>query len=52
MVRNRAFEYVYHFTTQRIDTLILISPAFFQTEKPSFIRTQLRYFEAGQRVLR
>ena len=42
-----AFEYVYH-CKERIDRLILISPAFFQTEKPSFIRTQLRYFEAGQ----
>jgi pimeloyl-ACP methyl ester carboxylesterase len=42
-----AFEYVYH-CKERIDRLILISPAFFQTEKPSFIRTQLCYFEAGQ----
>lgn len=44
---QQAFEYVYH-ATDRIDRLILLSPAFFQTEKPSFIRTQLRYFEAGQ----
>jgi len=44
---QQAFEYVYH-STERIDRLILLSPAFFQTEKPSFIRTQLRYFEAGQ----
>ena len=44
---QQAFEYVYH-TKKRIDRLILLSPAFFQTEKPSFIRTQLRYFEAGQ----
>ncbi|UPT78521.1 pimelyl-ACP methyl ester esterase BioV [Sulfurovum sp. XGS-02] len=44
---QQAFEYVYH-TKERIDRLILLSPAFFQTEKPSFIRTQLRYFEAGQ----
>ena len=44
---QQAFEYVY--TTQsRVDRLILLSPAFFQTQKPSFIRTQLRYFEAGQ----
>lgn len=42
-----AFEYVYH-SERRIDRLILLSPAFFQTEKPSFVRTQLRYFEAGQ----
>jgi len=44
---QQAFEYVYH-ATERIDRLILLSPAFFQTQKPSFIRTQLRYFEAGQ----
>jgi pimeloyl-ACP methyl ester carboxylesterase len=44
---QQAFEYVYH-AAERIDRLILLSPAFFQTEKPSFIRTQLRYFEAGQ----
>jgi len=44
---QKAFEYVYH-SKQRIDRLILLSPAFFQTQKQSFIRTQLRYFEAGQ----
>lgn len=44
---QQAFEYVYNAKT-RIDRLILLSPAFFQTEKSSFIRTQLRYFEAGQ----
>ena len=44
---QQAFEYVYH-ATERIDRLILLSPAFFQTQKPSFVRTQLRYFEAGQ----
>lgn len=44
---QQAFEYVYA-SKKRIDRLILLSPAFFQTEKPSFIRTQLRYFEAGQ----
>ncbi|WP_309497445.1 pimelyl-ACP methyl ester esterase BioV [Sulfurovum sp.] len=42
-----AFEYAYA-STERIEKLILLSPAFFQTQKPSFIRTQLRYFEAGQ----
>ena len=41
---QQAFEYAYNATT-RIDRLILLSPAFFQTQKPSFIRTQLRYFE-------
>ncbi len=44
---QQAFEYAYH-SKKRIDRLILLSPAFFQTQKPSFIRTQLRYFEAGQ----
>ena len=46
---QRAFEYVYE-SKERIDRLILLSPAFFQTQKPSFTRTQLRYFEAGQEV--
>ena len=44
---QQAFEYVYH-AKERIDRLILLSPAFFQTQKPSFIRAQLRYFEAGE----
>ena len=44
---QQAFEYVYH-AKERIDRLILLSPAFFQTQKTSFIRTQLRYFEADQ----
>jgi pimeloyl-ACP methyl ester carboxylesterase len=44
---QQAFEYVYNAKT-RIDRLILLSPAFFQTQKPSFIRTQLRYFDVGQ----
>ncbi len=44
---QQAFEYAYH-SKKRIDRLILLSPAFFQTQKPSFTRTQLRYFEAGQ----
>jgi pimeloyl-ACP methyl ester carboxylesterase len=44
---QQALEYVYN-SKVRIERLILLSPAFFQTEKPSFIRTQLRYFEAGQ----
>ncbi len=44
---QKAFEYVYR-AKERIDRLILLSPAFFQTQKPSFIRTQLRYFEAGK----
>ena len=44
---QQAFEYVYH-SDERIDRLILLSPAFFQDKKPSFIRTQLRYFESGR----
>ncbi len=44
---QQAFEYAYA-SKERIEKLILLSPAFFQTQKPSFIRTQLRYFEAGQ----
>lgn len=44
---QEAFEYVYH-SKERIDRLILLSPAFFHTQKTSFIRTQLRYFEAGK----
>ena len=42
---QQALEYAYHSKT-RIDRLILLSPAFFQEEKKSFIRAQLRYFEA------
>lgn len=44
---QRAFEYVYQ-NKERVDRLILLSPAFFQSQKQSFIRTQLRYFEADQ----
>ncbi|SFV57325.1 hypothetical protein MNB_SV-12-698 [hydrothermal vent metagenome] len=44
---QRAFEYVYS-SSNRIDRLILLSPAFFQNHKKSFIRTQLRYFKADQ----
>jgi len=42
---QKAFEYVYH-SQERIDKLILLSPAFFQTQKKSFIRAQLRYFKS------
>ena len=44
---QQALEYVYR-ADRRIDRLILLSPAFFQTQKPSFVRTQLRYFQNGQ----
>ena len=44
---QQALEYVYH-STKRIDRLILFSPAFFQTQKSSFVRTQLRYFDTDK----
>ncbi len=44
---QQAFEYVYE-STARIDRLILLSPAFFQMQKSSFVRTQLRYFKADK----
>jgi len=44
---QQALEYTYR-SQERIDRLVLLSPAFFQTEKPTFIRTQLRYFTAGK----
>ncbi len=40
---QKALEYVYA-SNERIDRLILLSPAFFQMQKTSFIRAQLRYF--------
>lgn len=44
---QKAFDYVYESNT-RIERLILLSPAFFQTQKPSFKRIQLRYFDEGK----
>ena len=44
---QKAFDYVYQ-TKERVDKLILLSPAFFQTQSPSFLRTQLRYFETDK----
>ena len=44
---QKAFEYVYN-TAERVDKLVLISPAFFQNHKKSFIKTQLRYFKADK----
>ncbi len=44
---QKAFDYAYN-SKIRVDRLILLSPAFFQTQKTSFIRTQLRYFKAGK----
>ena len=43
----KAFEEVYN-STIRVDRLILLSPAFFQNHKKSFIRTQLRYFKSNR----
>jgi len=40
----RAFEYVFN-SKERIDRLILLSPAFFQNKSRAFIKTQLRYFK-------
>ncbi len=40
----KAFEYAYS-SKSRVDRLILLSPAFFQNHKKSFIRTQLKYFK-------
>lgn len=44
---QQAIDYAYTYT-KRIDRIILLSPAFFQTQKASFIRAQLRYFEANK----
>lgn len=46
---QQALEYVYH-TRQKVQRLQLFSPAFFQTEKKSFTRTQLRYFEVNNKA--
>jgi len=43
---QRAFEFVYN-SPNRVDRLILLSPAFFQDHKKSFIRTQLRYYKSN-----
>ena len=48
---QKAFDYVYN-TTERVDRLVLISPAFFQNHKKSFIKTQLRYFKADKEAYR
>ena len=45
---QKAFEYACHCDT-RIDRLILISPAFFQNHKKSFIKTQLRYYKSDEK---
>jgi len=44
---QQAFEYALH-SKERVDRLILLSPAFFQNQKPAFIRAQLRYFDADR----
>jgi hypothetical protein len=45
----KAFEFAYN-STERIDRLILLSPAFFQNHKKSFLRTQLRYYKADNKA--
>jgi pimeloyl-ACP methyl ester carboxylesterase len=40
---QRAFEAAYH-SEERIERLLLLSPAFFQTKRRSFIRLQLQAF--------
>ena len=45
---QKAFEYVYS-SSKRVDRLILLSPAFFQEEKKSFIKMQLRYFKTNKK---
>ena len=48
---QKAFEYAYG-SSERVDRLILLSPAFFQHQKKSFIKTQLRYFKADAEAYR
>ena len=43
---QQALEYVYANPLVRVDRLILLSPAFFQHHKKSFMRTQLRYYRS------
>ena len=44
---QEALRYALH-ASHRIDRVILLSPAFFQNQKESFIRTQLRYFTSDK----
>lgn len=44
---QKALEYALTCST-RIDKVILLSPAFFQSSSPSFIRTQERYFDTNR----
>jgi len=44
---QKAFDYAYN-SPDRIDRLILLSPAFFQNHRASFTRTQLRYFKSDE----
>ena len=45
----KAFEYAYH-SQDRIDRLILLSPALFQNHKKSFVRIQLHYYKADEKA--
>ena len=46
----KAFEYASHANKTRVDRLILLSPAFFQTSTELFKKKQLEYFELNQKV--
>ena len=45
----KAFEYVYN-SSNRVDRLILISPAFFEDKTSSYIRRQLKFFNSSSYV--
>ncbi|MBN2721288.1 MAG: pimelyl-ACP methyl ester esterase BioV [Campylobacterales bacterium] len=44
---QKAIEYALS-TTQRIERIILLSPAFFKTQSKSFLRAQMHYFSADK----
>ncbi len=44
---QKAFEYAFN-SKNRIDRLILLSPAFFQYHKKSFIKRELRFFKKNE----
>lgn len=44
---QKALEYALH-TEERVERLILLSPAFFNTESDAFVRTQKHYFNTNK----
>ena len=46
----KALEYTYNNPNQRIDRLILLSPAYFNDKNQKFIRTQLMYFKKDSKL--